>query len=194
MRGVRVWRGFAATCAPRPQRPHQLSEGMWAALRISDGRLMAVSELIRLRYPAKCAACGDDLPRGTRARWDKAKKTATCEACVTGVEKPELGVATLPEIDRGQPGASAAREYRRRHDQRQARVRSEHKHLGRLLLAVIPDPQSTTAWDTGYQGESGNGAMLDRLRAEGIAVLHDRRIPGVERTSTTSSSARRACS
>jgi hypothetical protein len=137
-----------------------------------------IAGLIRLRYPAKCAACGDDLSRGMRARWDKATKTATCEVCVVGVEEPEFAAAVLPEIDRGQAGASAAREYRRRHDAREIRIRSQHRHLGGLLLAVTDEPQSTKAWAVGEQGETANGAFLDRLRDERIAVLHDRRIPG----------------
>jgi hypothetical protein len=140
--------------------------------------LMAVAELIRLRYPAKCAICGGELARGAHAHWDKTAKTATCETCLADTDNPELMAAPLSEIDRGQAGASAAREYRRLHDARETRVRAQHKHLGGLLLAVTSEPQSTAAWDTGYQGESGNGAMLDRLREEGIAVLHDRGIPG----------------
>jgi hypothetical protein len=139
---------------------------------------MAVSELIRLRYPAKCAGCGCDLPRDTHARWDKPTKTATCEACVSHIEEPEIASVAPPQIDRGEAGGSAAREFRRRHDARETRIRSQHKHLGGLLLAVTDEPQSTTAWASGGQGETSNGAFLDRLREEGIAVLHDRRIPG----------------
>jgi hypothetical protein len=57
-------------------------------------------------------------------------------------------------------------------------IRAQHKHLGGLLLALSSDPQSTTAWATGAQGEQAIGRSLDRLRADGVAVLHDRRIPG----------------
>jgi len=47
-----------------------------------------------------------------------------------------------------------------------------------LLLAVKDDPQSTTAWEAGAEGEERVGALLDRLSSERIKVLHDRRIPG----------------
>jgi len=133
---------------------------------------MAAVELIRLRYPATCAVCGEELLRGVRACWDKAAKAATCEACVAVLDGGSEG------IDRGTAGGSAAREFQRRHDARATRVRARHRHLGGVLLAVTDDPQSTTAWASGGQGEAKNGAWLDKLRNEGVAVLHDRRIPG----------------
>jgi hypothetical protein len=46
---------------------------------------------------------------------------------------------------------------------------------------VSSDPQSTTAWATGARGEQAIGQSLDRLREEGIAVLHDRRIRSTSR-------------
>jgi hypothetical protein len=58
-------------------------------------------------------------------------------------------------------------------------VRERFGRLGGLVLAVTDDPQSTNAWATGWSGESALGKQLDRLREEGIAVIHDRRIPGV---------------
>ncbi len=138
---------------------------------------MAVAdELIRLRYPATCAACGSELLRGSLARWDRTTKTATCEACFAGEET--AGAAPVVEIDRGEAGASAAREWKRRHERRVTQIRTRHKHLGGLLLALSSDPHSTTAWATGARGEQTIGHSLDRLREEGIAVLHDRRIPG----------------
>jgi hypothetical protein len=137
---------------------------------------MAATELIRLRYPAICLRCRSDLPRGSLAAWDKAAKTATCERCLTQNETP--ATASVDEINRGQAGASAAREWKRRHERREASVRARHKHLGGLLLALSADPQSTTAWATGAVGEQAIGQSLDKLREQGIAVLHDRRIPG----------------
>jgi hypothetical protein len=139
---------------------------------------MAAAELIRLRYPATCASCGAELPRGSRAHWDKTEKTATCETCLgqdgaSAAEPPD-------EVDRGKAGASAAREWKRRHERRETSVRERHKHLGGLLLALSADPQSTTAWATGALGEQAIGQSLDTLRDQGIAVLHDRRIPGTK--------------
>jgi hypothetical protein len=87
-------------------------------------------------------------------------------------------VAPPIEIDRGKAGASAAREWKRRHEKREAQIRAEHKHLGGLLVALSSNPHSTTAWATGAIGEQAIGQSLDKMRSQEIAVLHDRRIPG----------------
>jgi hypothetical protein len=42
---------------------------------------------------------------------------------------------------------------------------------------VFDDPQSTRAWDQGAIGEERLGHRLDGLVEEGVAILHDRRIP-----------------
>jgi hypothetical protein len=73
--------------------------------------MAAADELIRLRYPATCAACGSDLRRGSLAHWDRTAKTATCGRCFAGGETTVA--APVVEIDRGQAGASAAREWKR---------------------------------------------------------------------------------
>jgi hypothetical protein len=59
-------------------------------------------------------------------------------------------------------------------------IRERHKRLGGVILALSSDPQSTTAWGDGASGEETVGRHLDALRAEGMAVLHDRRIPGAK--------------
>ena len=138
--------------------------------------VMATAELIRLRYAATCASCGGDLPRGALAHWDRTAKTATCDRCLGQDEMSP--VEPVEEIDRGRAGASAAREWTRRHERREVAVCARHKHLGGLLLALSSDPQSTSSWATGALGEQEMGGSLDKLREEGIAVLHDRRIPG----------------
>lgn len=136
---------------------------------------MPASDLIRLRYGATCASCGSALARGSHARWDRSARTATCKRCV----ERDCVVASAPaELDRGDAGRSAAREWQRRHDRRENRIRAEHKHLGALMLALSSDPYSTSAWGQGAKGERVIGRRLDRLRDDGIAVLHDRRFPG----------------
>jgi hypothetical protein len=50
--------------------------------------------------------------------------------------------------------------------------------LSGIVIALTEDPHSTVAWAYGANGESALGKQLDTLRSEGIAVLHDRRIPG----------------
>lgn len=77
----------------------------------------------------------------------------------------------------GVAGASAQREYERRRDKREQRVREKHPKLGGLLI-IIDDPQSTKAWGKGAKGEQAVGAKLEQLAANGLEVLHDRRIPG----------------
>lgn len=132
-------------------------------------RVASESELIRLRYPATCSSCGAELPPGALAHWDRATKSATCASCIG----PSRG-----EIDRGVAGASARLEFERRHVRRDTRIRQRHKHLAGLILALSPDPRSTTSWATGASGEETIGRSLNKLRDEGIAVLHDRRVPG----------------
>lgn len=81
-------------------------------------------------------------------------------------------------IDSGTAGASARREFDRRHAKREARIRDAHPHLGGLMLALSDDPQSTRAWDGGARGEEALGRGLDQQVEKGIRVLHDRRIRG----------------
>ena len=127
--------------------------------------------MLRLRYPATCASCGIALPQGTLARWNREEKQATCVACIS----PE--VAEEP-INRGVAGGSAAREWQRRHERREQDVRARYGKLGGVVLALSDDPHSTSAWAYGAKGERALGHLLDPLRDEGMAVLHDRRIPG----------------
>jgi len=76
------------------------------------------------------------------------------------------------------PGASARCEFERRHTRREDRIRSEHRRLGGLILALSDNPQSTKAWDTGALGEERLGARLNELVGDSLRVLHDRKIPG----------------
>ena len=77
-------------------------------------------------------------------------------------------------------GGSAQQEFDRRRAKREDRVRSKHKHLGGVILAITDEPQSTTAWARGAEGERLLGAGLDRLASSGVRVLHDRRRPGTK--------------
>jgi Nuclease-related domain len=81
-------------------------------------------------------------------------------------------------IPSGIAGAFARREHERRVAKREDRVRSRHPKLGRFILAVTDEPQSTTAWQAGARGEEMLAARLEALRQHGALLLHDRRIPG----------------
>lgn len=94
--------------------------------------------------------------------------------CADCLQREGIGEA----IDRGVAGGSATREGQRRHERRELLVRARYGRLGGVLLALSDDPHSLEAWEQGARGERVLGSTLDPLRAEGMAVLHDRRIPG----------------
>ena len=88
------------------------------------------------------------------------------------------GTEIVEEIDHGVAGGSAAQEWKRRHDRREREVRARWGRFGGIALALSEDTHSTNAWASGANGEAKLGKLLDPLREEGLAVLHDRRIPG----------------
>jgi Nuclease-related domain len=92
-----------------------------------------------------------------------------------GDEHEEAPVAEA--VDPGTPGASARREFERRHARREERIRAAHPKVGGLIHALTDDPQSTTAWDTGALGEEQLGRRLNELASDSVRLLHDRRIP-----------------
>jgi hypothetical protein len=151
---------------------------------------------MRLRYAGACRTCGQELPARTLAVYERSTKTVRCVTCplvpdtssgeLSGPssdavavlsELPAVDAGTPVEFDPGQPGASAWREYERRRAKREAKVRTAHPHLGRMILALSSDPQSTRAWATGAVGEEKLGARLNDLVSSTVGVLHDRRIP-----------------
>jgi hypothetical protein len=110
------------------------------------------------------------LPARATALYESASKTVLCLDCGDGRGVGDSAV-------RGLAGRSARREYEKRSDAREARIRANHPKIGGLLLAVSEEPQHIRAWDTGARGEERLGQRLDQL--DGVArVLHDRRIPG----------------
>ncbi len=133
---------------------------------------------MKLRYAGSCRVCGTPLPAREEAIYERTTKTVRCLACppITDLSPPVED--TLSEIDVGTPGASARREYERRHAKREERIRTKHPKVGGLILALSDDPQSTTAWDTGALGEERLGRRLNELASDTLRPLHDRRIPG----------------
>lgn len=127
---------------------------------------------LRLRYPGTCRSCGTSVDAGVAAVYERASKSVVCLACADGEHH-----ATDVDLATGAAGSSAKREYERRREAREQRVREAHPRIGGFLLAISDEPQSTKAWATGAKGEELLGAALDRLAERGVRVLHDRRIP-----------------
>jgi hypothetical protein len=122
---------------------------------------------MKLRYAGTCRLCGTPFAAGADAVYERSLKTVRCLECTTATPTPEVGTA----------GASARREYERRKDNREQRIRKSHPKLGGLILALSDDPQSTRAWERGAVGEE---LMAQRLKdlPDTFRVLHDRRITG----------------
>ena len=143
----------------------------------ADAEPMSALEARPLRYAATCVGCGAKLEPRTRAVWNKERGEATCERCVAREADPE---PFTPVIDRGSPGASALREGLRRQERRETRTLDAHPRIGKLILALSEEPQTTRAWKQGAIGEQTLGTAIEQLRNEGFGVLHDRRIPGTK--------------
>jgi Nuclease-related domain len=144
-----------------------------------DEEILADEKGMKLRYPGTCRVCSAELPAKTEALYERSTKTIRCiehglsSAFPTGPNEA---------IDPGIPGASARREFERRHARREQRIRAAHPKLGGLIHALTDDPPSTKAWDTGALGEEQLGHRLDELSSERLRVLHDCRVPGTRTT------------
>lgn len=162
-----------------------MTEDMGAA-----GAATPIVKRMTLRYPGTCSRCGTPLAAGVTADYNRTSKTVACVECPARRAMPERAEQSAaprhaitpdapPELEvvDGTAGGSAAREFDRRHEARQQRVQANHPKIGRFLLAVFDDPQSTTAWATGAVGEQRLGDMLAGIASPTVRVLHDRRIP-----------------
>jgi Nuclease-related domain len=134
---------------------------------------------MKLRYAGSCRVCGAGMAAGTLAVYERFGKTVRCLSH-DGEGEAASGpiIESAPEpIEEGTPGASARREFERRRQGREDRIRSAHPKIGGLILALSDDPQATKAWDTGALGEERLGSRLNEIAGETLQVLHDRRIP-----------------
>ena len=123
---------------------------------------------LRLKRPDRCTVCQLDLAAGNQALWHKSLRVVRCLGCTP--QPPEVAQV---------PGLSAQREYDRRRARREDRAREKLGSPGVLLARVIDEPQSTTAWKKGAEGEIRVAARLEKLLAgTGVRLLHDRRMPG----------------
>jgi hypothetical protein len=150
----------------------------------------ASTKSMRLRYAGHCRICDRELEKGVLAIYERQTRSVLCLTCDADRQSAiDPGAATnpgvqavisdtaAPEVFAGLAGASAQREYERRRDARETRIRGAHPKIGGLILALSDEPQSTKAWATGAAGEERLGTRLDGLTGDGIHVLHDRRIP-----------------
>lgn len=122
---------------------------------------------MRLRYAGTCRLCARQISAGEEAVYERGSKSVRCIDCA----------AEFTSADRGEAGASARREYERRRDNREQRIRTDHPNLGGLILALTDDPQSTKAWERGAVGEELLARRLADL-PDTFRALHDRRIRG----------------
>lgn len=132
---------------------------------------------MRLRYAGTCRLCGRAHGAGADAIYERTLKSIRCVQCAPEpVEVLTVDVPTLEEPG-SSAGASARREYERRRDAREQRIRADHPKLGGLILALSDDPQSTKAWERGAVGEELLAQRLADL-PDTFRVMHDRRIRG----------------
>jgi hypothetical protein len=78
----------------------------------------------------------------------------------------------------GEAGASARREYERRHQRREERIDQRWGRLAGVVRFLSDDPQSTQAWAKGSEGEQRLGEHLVRALGDRAVLLHDRKVPG----------------
>lgn len=142
-----------------------------------------------LKRDGTCVECNAALPAGVTASWSRARRAVRClthDAATPGgivmstpapLDNPALGAAKAGPRSTGTAGASALTEYERRAARREQRTRAKHPLLGGVILALSDEPQNMRAWKVGAAGERAVGRRLDELVANGVEVMHDRRIP-----------------
>lgn len=138
---------------------------------------------MRLRYAGSCRSCGASLTAGTNAIYESDTKTVLCLKCATDASATRYPDLTPPSdesltVEPGVAGSSARREYERRKAKDEEKLREKWGRLGGIAVALADERPHTKSWDRGAIGEERLGARLDALAADGLAVLHHRRIPG----------------
>lgn len=82
-----------------------------------------------------------------------------------------------PSIEHGVAGAGPQREYARRVAKREAQLDKKWGRLAPVAKFLSNEPQSTTAWRTGAEGERRLAAHLDREVGSTAVILHSRCVP-----------------
>lgn len=132
----------------------------------------------KLRRSDACTSCGVALAAGVVASWDRESQTVTCLSCLKRPNASAVVDLSPSRADINLPGASLRREHERRSSNHEQRVREAHPHIGGLLLALNGEPQHTTAFRTGEQGEIAVATTIQNAveKVDGF-VLHNRRMP-----------------
>ncbi|WP_157979746.1 nuclease-related domain-containing protein [Kribbella monticola] len=79
-------------------------------------------------------------------------------------------------MDIGRPGASLDREYQRRKQSRENRVRARFPRLGGVYLTLTGQPATTRALATGAEGERQVASRLEKACGDEVLFLHNRRL------------------
>ena len=122
----------------------------------ADTIAMPAARRLRLRRADRCVICARELAAGELGVWDPSHRTVRCLVCDgRGTASP------LPEPE-SRAGGSARREYDRRRERREARVRDRLGPLAGVALALSPEPADQRAWARGADGEVKLAAKLHR--------------------------------
>lgn len=161
--------------------------------RVTDSPAETAVKRMKLRYAGTCSRCGAAIAAGVEADYDRTSRTVACVSCeprralddpaaVSAAPRHAITPDLAPELEvvDGVAGGSAKHEFERRRDARQERIQAAHPKIGRFLLAVFDDPQTTTAWASGAVGEERLGDMLASVAGPTLRVLHDRQVPGTK--------------
>ena len=145
------------------------------------------TDAIRLKRADACSVCGVALPASTKAHWDRDTKNVTCLACgavAAKDEDPADLAAKIPAVppaivkpESGRAGASAQKEFERRHQKRETVLDERFGSFAGLIKFLVDDPQSTRAWAKGSEGERLLAEALTRWVGDRAVLLHDRKIP-----------------
>ena len=133
-----------------------------------------------LKYPGVCRACSTPLAVRTQAFYDTMAKNVLCRGCNETAAASSRVPAPLPPpkpIDHGVAGAGPQREYERRVAKREAEIDALGGWRAKLVRAFDAEPQSTTAWWDGAEGERRLAAVLESGIGSSAVGLHSRRVP-----------------
>jgi hypothetical protein len=132
----------------------------------------ATVRVIALRYTGACGVCRTALEPKTRAGYRSSDRMVICLSCLEPPADPDAPANSSA-------GASARREYERRRNAREQRIRERFPRTGGVVVAPAGEPQHQRAWQRGAEGEERLGRRLEQLAGDsGVRFLHDRRIPG----------------